>query len=165
MQPKIILVTGSVATGKTTTAKEISRKTNCEYININELIKKNKIYDNYNRKLDSYEVKINKLNTFLIKLIKKNRNGLVLDSHLSHYIDSKYADLCVVCKCDIKMLKKRLEIRGYSEEKIRENLDSEIFDVCLVEALEKKHKVIIVDTTENKLNYNIKIIIERIKEI
>ncbi len=36
--------------------------------------------------------------------------------------------------------------RKYSKEKIRENLDCEIFDVCYNEALEKGHKVKIVYT-------------------
>ena len=47
----------------------------------------------------------------------------------------------------VKGIKKRLVKRKYSKEKIRENLDAEILDVCLVEALENKHKVKVVDTT------------------
>ena len=35
-------------------------------------------------------------------------------------------------------------------EKIRTNLDCEIFDVCLVEALDKGHKVKIIDTSKKK---------------
>ena len=73
---------------------------------------------------------------------------MVIDSHLSHYLDKKYVDLCVVVKCDIKVLKKRLEKKKYSKAKIRENLDSEILDVCLVEALENGHKIKVIDTTK-----------------
>ena len=43
-------------------------------------------------------------------------------------------------------LKKRLEKRGYSKQKIRENMDAEIFDVCLNEAKEEGHKIKIVRT-------------------
>src|SRR3989344_3005263 len=86
-----------------------------------------------------------KLNNFLIKMIKKEKN-LVLDSHLSHYIQSKYVDKCIVTKCDLKELKKRLKKRKYSKEKIRTNLHCEIFDVCHIEALENKHNVKVIKT-------------------
>ena len=77
---------------------------------------------------------------------------MILDSHLSHYLDKKYADLCVVVKCDIAILKKRLEKRGYNKKKIRENLDAEIFYVCLVEAIELGHRVVVVDTSKGFKN-------------
>jgi broad-specificity NMP kinase len=50
-----------------------------------------------------------------------------------------------VCKCELKKLKKRLEKRKYSQKKIRENVDSEIFDICLNEAVEKGHQIAIYD--------------------
>ena len=46
------------------------------------------------------------------------------------------------------MLKNRLKKKKYSKDKIRENLDTEIFDVCLNEAKENRHKIIVMDTTK-----------------
>ena len=46
----------------------------------------------------------------------------------------------------LKTLKKRLEKRGYSKEKVRENLDAEIFDTCRIEALEAGHNVEVIYT-------------------
>ena len=69
---------------------------------------------------------------------------------MSHYLPKKYVDLCIVTKCGLKKLKKRLEKRKYNKKKIRENLDCEIFDICLNEAMEKGHKVKIVDTSKKK---------------
>jgi len=147
---KIIIVTGTPGTGKTKIAKKIAKQLNFRYINVHNLIKKNKIYDSYDKKRDCYVVDTKKLNKFLKDLIKKSKKSLVIDSHLSHYLPKKYVNLCIVTKCDIKILKKRLEKRKYSKEKIKENLQSEIFNICLNEAKEKKHKILIIDTT--KLN-------------
>ena len=58
----------------------------------------------------------------------------------------KYVDKCIITKCDLKELEKRLQKRKYSKEKIRENLDAEIFDTCRVEALEAGHNVEVVNT-------------------
>ena len=49
----------------------------------------------------------------------------------------------------IKELKKRLEDRGYSSLKVRENVDSEIFDICLTESMESGHKVFIIETDKD----------------
>ena len=86
----------------------------------------------------------NKKNKIKLQNIKK---GIVIDSHLSHYLPNKYADLCIVAKCDLRILKQRLKNKNYSKEKARENMDAEIFDVCLEEAKENNHKIFIVDTT------------------
>ena len=44
---------------------------------------------------------------------------------------------------------KRLKKKKYSKSKVRENLDVEIFDVCLNEAKENKHKIIVIDATKD----------------
>jgi len=140
----IITVTGSVGTGKTAISKKLAKKLKLVYVDVNGVIEKNKLRDRYIKKLDTYEVDISKLNAFLIKLINSSKKGLVIDSHLSHYLPEKNVDYCVVCKCDLSILKKRLNLRKYNKAKIRENLDSEIFDVCLVEALENKVLVFVL---------------------
>ncbi len=162
---KTIIITGSVGTGKTTLSRKLAEKLNFEYIDVNKII--NKISEGYDKKRKSKIVDIDKLNKYLIKEISiiknsnkktpikkfklnnknnKIKNGIVIDSHLSHYLPKKYVDLCVVTKCDLKTLEKRLRKRGYNKEKIRENLDAEIFDICLEEAKEKGHNIIVLDT-------------------
>jgi len=142
----VIIVTGCPATGKTTIAKKISKEKNLKYTDVNNLIKENRLYSYYDKKDKSYVVDVRKLNRFLVNLIRKDKN-IVLDSHLIHYLPAKYVDECIVTKCNLKELKKRLEKRKYHKEKIRKNLDCEIFDVCRIEALENKHKVRVVDTS------------------
>lgn len=148
---KTIIVTGTPGTGKTTLAKKLSKKLSYEYIDVNEVIKENKLKEGYDRKKKSYLIDVKKLNKSLIKVInnsKKNK-GIIIDSHLSHYLPKKYVNLCIVTKCDLKKLESRLKKkRKYPKAKIRENLDCEIFDVCLNEAKEAGHKIIVIDTTK-----------------
>lgn len=158
----VILVSGSVGTGKTSISRLIAKKLNLEYLDVNKIIKDLKLRERYLKKLDTYEVNIDKLNKVLIKIVKNNKN-LIIDSHLSHYLPSNYVDYCIICKCDIKILKNRLKKRKYNEFKIRENLDSEIFDVCLVEALENKHKVIVINTDKKTISACVDEILKKIK--
>lgn len=143
----IIIVSGTPGTGKTTIAKKIAKERNAEYIDVNKVITKYNISDGYDRKRKTKIIDVKRLNKVLIKIIKSSKKDLVIDSHLSHYLPPKYVDLCIITKCDLKTLKKRLKKKGYSTEKIKENLDAEIFDVCLNEAKELGHKIKVIDTT------------------
>ena len=167
----VIIVTGSVGTGKATLAKALSKKLNYEYVDVNKIIKKYKISEGYDKKRKTKIIDIKKLNKYLIKeinnfksIIKKTNNkktnrkkpfkknnkiikkGIIIDSHLSHHLPKKYVDLCIVTKCSLKELERRLKKRKYNKGKIRENLDAEIFDVCLNEAKEAGHKIKLVNT-------------------
>lgn len=148
---KTIIVTGTPGTGKTTLAKKLAKRSGYNYIDVNKIIKENKLEEGYDRKKKCHVVDIGKLNRSLIKSIKNYENkkikGIIIDSHLSHYLPKKYADLCIVTKCNLKALEKRLKKKGYDKNKTRENLDCEIFDVCLNEAKEAGHKILVVDSS------------------
>lgn len=146
---QVIIVTGTPGTGKTTIAKRLAKKKKAVYIDVNTVIKQHKLVDNYDKKLKTNIVDVNKLNKVLIKIIKeyqKKKQSIVIDSHLSHYLPKKYVDLCIVTKCSLKKLQRRLKKRNYPQKKIRENMDAEILDVCLLEAILNKHKVKVVTT-------------------
>jgi len=177
---KIIIVSGSVCSGKTTLAKKISKEKKFEYVDVNKVIKKHKLgkkfdkkrkckivdnkklskilidevsdykkrnFDKVLRRIKSKKLMLNKKN---IKIVSKKlgiKKGMIIDSHLSHYLPKKYVDLCIITKCsDLKKLEKRLKKRKYSKVKVEENIECEIFDICLNEALERRHKVKIIDT-------------------
>ena len=165
---KVVTITGSVGTGKTTLAKKLSKKLNYLYIDVNKIVKENKLDREYDKKRKCYVVDIKKLNRSLVKIInnykksiknefnktnsikklKKIKKGIIIDSHLSHYLPKKYVDLCIVTKCGLKELQRRLKKKKYDKDKIRENLDCEIFNVCFNEAREAGHKVVVINTTK-----------------
>jgi len=79
-----------------------------------------------------------------MKLAEMDTDELtILEGHFSHY----FADEAVVLRLVPSELRKRLEARGYSEAKIKENLESEALDVILIEAVEFCNRVSEIDTT------------------
>jgi len=158
---KVICISGSVGTGKTTLAKRLAKKLSYKYIDINKIIKEQNLREKYDRKRKCYVIDVKKLNKAIISLIKslsgtfagaggreRSRKGVIIDSHLSHYLPKKYVDLCIITKSGLKIQEKRLKKRGYNKAKIKENIECEIFDVCLNEAKEAGHNVLVVDTTK-----------------
>ncbi len=143
----IIIVSGTPGTGKTTFAKKLAKEKNYKYIDVKKLINEKNLSEGYDKKRDTEIIDTNKLNKALIVIIKENKD-IVIDSHLSHYLPKEYIDKCYITKCSLPELKRRLEKRGYSKLKIRENLDAEILDVCRIEALEAGHNVETVITDE-----------------
>lgn len=146
-----LVITGTPGAGKTVLAKKLSLLLDYAYFDVNLFVKKAHIYSSYDRKRQCYVVDEAKLAGSLIKVreqtLKTAKNGLIFDSHLSHFLPRKHADLCLVASCSLKALQQRLQERGYSKAKIRENLDAEIFEVCLSEARELGHKVVVFDAT------------------
>jgi len=154
---KVIIVTGTPGTGKTTIAKKIAKQYRFLYIDVPTLVKEHKLYEAYDKKRKCFVVDTKKFVYVIIKKLVDYRKekGIIIDSHLAHYLPKKYVDLCIVTKCNLKMLKKRLEKRGYTRNKVRENLDCEIFDVCLTEAKKQRHKILIVDSSKRVKNIRV----------
>jgi len=142
---KAIIVSGTPATGKTTLAKKLAKKHKLKYIDVNKIIKQHKLSEGFDKKRNCEIIDIKKLNKILIELIKTSGKQLIIDSHLSHYLPKKYVDRCIITKCSLKELQKRLKKRKYSKEKIGENIQAEIFDICLDEA--KKHSPEVIFTS------------------
>ncbi len=155
----VIIVTGTPGTGKTTISKHLCEMYSLRYIDVNRVISSKGLSIGYDEERDCRIVDdkrlVNELKV-LIDAFKSQRsskfNGIVIDSHLSHYLPKSYVNLCIVTRCSLQILKKRLKERGYSAAKVRENLDAEIFDTCRIEALEKGHNVVVVDTGK-KIDY------------
>ena len=118
---KLIIISGIPGTGKSSLAKFISRKTNFKILDFKKILKENKLNETYDTKRNCYFIDIKKLNKVLIKIIKNSKNNLIIDSHLGHFLPRKYVNLCIITKCELKELKRRLIKRKYSNLKIKEN--------------------------------------------
>jgi adenylate kinase len=75
-----------------------------------------------------------------------------VEGHIAHLLP---CDRIVVLRCRPDVLEKRLARRKYRMEKIRENIDAEALDVCLIETVENFSSVQILelDTTARDVTY------------
>ncbi len=71
--------------------------------------------------------------------------GYIIDWHACDLFPESWIDLVVVLRTDSTKLYDRLKARHYPEEKLQENLDSEIMEVLLEEARESYDEEIVVE--------------------
>lgn len=148
---KLILITGTPGTGKSTLAKFLAKKLGWERLDLYHYY--SQISTRYNPKKRCYEIDFKKFQKLVKEKLKKlteSKKCLILDSHISHQLPKEIVNLCIVLTSpNLKILEKRLKKRKYPLQKIRENLDSEIFQVCLNQARENGHKLLIIDIAKD----------------
>jgi len=152
---QLVIVTGTPGTGKSTITNKLCTKLGWICIDWHEILKKNRELSlGYDQSKKCYDLNLKVLEKE-IKIILKNNpsHQYVFDSHIAHLLPSNMISLVVVMKCsDIGSLKKRLTERGYSKKKVEENIECEIFEVCLDEVIEAGLKYVTFDS-EKKLDW------------
>lgn len=143
----IIAVSGVPGTGKSTVAKFIANEFDLQYVDAGALIQKNKKRYEWDAKRRSVALTPSEFTTLLRPHLRKG--NVVVDSLLSHFLPPRLVDVCVITNCDQKTLLERLTKRGWSEPKKQENLLALNFEVCLLEAREKGHRVVVWDTVKH----------------
>jgi adenylate kinase len=150
---KTICITGTPGTGKSTLAVKLSNKLGYPVLDVKNFIKKKKLAKSYDkkRKCDIVDEKLlSKEILNELKEVKKEHNpeGIIIDSHMSHYLPKSKVTLCIVTKASLKVISNRLKKRRYNKQKIKDNLEAEIFDTCYEEAKQLKHTILVIDTTK-----------------
>ena len=145
---KLIIITGTPGTGKSTLAKALAKKYKLFRLDLHQHYRKVSL--SYDPQKKCYDIDVNKLKKLVQKTIQEHPEGVIFDSHIAHLLPTKMIKVCIVLTCsNLKELQRRLKRRKYSKAKIKENLEAEIFQVCLEEAEEKGHKLIIVDAARH----------------
>ncbi|KYK38232.1 MAG: hypothetical protein AYK18_17680 [Theionarchaea archaeon DG-70] len=121
-----IAVTGTPGVGKTLVAEELCSVLELTHINVSEVA----------HELGAVIEEDEGSSVVDVDILKEKigeTDDIVIDSHFAEVFD---ADFVFVLRCEPKILVERLEQRGYSEKKVKENVMAEILDYCLVNALE-----------------------------
>ena len=144
---KVILITGTPASGKSTLASRLSTDLGFEIIEQLDFAREKGLLSEYDKKRGSFVVDEGQFSSELSKLIeekiKEHSKGVIVVGALSHFLPPKLTSLVVVTHCRLSELKERLSSRGYSPIKVSLNLEAEAFDECGVEAWEQGHPLIV----------------------
>lgn len=129
-------MTGTPGVGKTTISTKVASKLGADYVGINELVKMEHLIigqDKIRKTLIADTIKVSKR---LQQILVKSEKTTIIEGHYAvKVVPEDLISIVFVLRRNPYELKKILEKRGYSENKVNENVASEILDVCLWDAI------------------------------
>lgn len=148
---RVILITGTPCIGKTTVATALAAKLNAEYINLTDYAKAYGLIKGQDSERDTLIIDEEGMRQSLAETIDNSVNQtVIIDGHYAAaVIRPKNVAYVFVLRRNPKELKELMEKRGYNGNKLWENLQAEILDVSLVEAVQAQSgKVCELDATD-----------------
>jgi adenylate kinase len=144
-----VALTGTPGTGKTSVAT-VLEKQGFVVVSLHALAQENRCICGIDKKRDSQLVDIDKLD----KVIRKSFTTdeiVFFEGHIGHLLLTM--EKVIVLRCHPKKLKKRLLKKNWSSQKTKENIDAEILDVILCEAVEyhPMENIFEIDTTNRTI--------------
>jgi adenylate kinase len=157
-----VAITGTPGTGKSSVAT-LLQKQGYTIVRLHQLARENKCIDGIDTKRNSQLIDVNKLNNSIKTHFDKDVL-VFFEGHIGHLL--KAIDKVIILRCHPKKLKKRLMKKKWSSKKIKENIDAEIIDVILCEAVEhhSKGNIFEIDTTNKSIEKVVTIIIDIVKK-
>ena len=151
MNKRVILITGTPCVGKTTIARQLSKKLDALYINLTELAEKENLTLGQDKERKTTIIDENKMRRKIRETIDTTeKNNVIIDGHyVAAVVPKSRVSHVFVLRRNPMELREFMEKCGFQGPKLWENLASEILDVCLVEALREheKEKVCELDVT------------------
>jgi adenylate kinase len=134
---RVIIVTGTPGTGKTTVSKRLAREIGACYIPLTRHVSSHRLYRAVDNRRASKVIDMKRTRTELKRLLSTGSKPVVIDSHIPDVIAPKrIVKRVIVLRCHPKILKARLRAKRWRRSKVQENLLAEILDSCLLEAVE-----------------------------
>lgn len=129
----LISVCGTPCSGKTTSSG-LMRKKGWEVRNDGEIIRDLSLFQEEDADTEELVVDIDDVRIGFERWSKSAGPRTILEGHLSYLAPF---DICFVLRLDPTELKKRLDTRGYSNDKVMDNLESEVLGYVSIRSMEE----------------------------
>lgn len=144
-----VALTGTPGTGKTAVAFVLTKK-GYHVVPLHKFAQRNNCIVGVDEKRKSQLVDVDVLNS-CIEQEYPSTDVVLFEGHIGHLL--RCMDKIVILRCHPTQLKKRLQKKKWSVKKIKENVEAEILDVILCEAVELHHvdDIFEIDTTQKSI--------------
>lgn len=147
---KILLIGGTPGTGKSSVASQLGTKLKRTVINLGQVATDFHCLGEHDDERDTFVIDEDCLVDAIEELLDKAKSDLIIEGHYIDLVPSRPVEMAIILRVHPELLPSRLEGRKYSKEKIQENLESEIFGVCQLDAIDAfgENKVFEIDSSE-----------------
>jgi adenylate kinase len=137
--PRIILLSGTPGTGKTSVAQELFSQFQYRFISAGQVVLEENLYGAEDVARDTKVVDND--NTFFAHKLETLSEDLIFECHYADMLDHPQISLGIILRCHPTVLETRLKSRGYSDQKLRENGEAELLGASSSYMLEKQDLV------------------------
>lgn len=128
-------------------------------MNIYDFAKTYGSVETYDMDRESWIVDPDKLHDTLMIYLAAADGVWIIEGHYADIVPEQFVDKVFVLSAELRILRKRLRDRGYSEEKVSENLEAEIMQVCWTDSLDAYGESRVVKIPNNDISDTAKIIL------
>jgi adenylate kinase len=149
MKKNAVVITGTPGTGKSSVAGIVAERLGVKLLSLNIVAAESGALETKDRIRDSTLVKTGTLRKALRKILEERDGRAVVEGHFGELVPGGHVKVAIVLRANPFVLKERLSKRGYSAEKVKENVEAELVDACLIASVEAfgEDAVREVDTT------------------
>ena len=134
---KAVVITGTPGTGKSTVGRLLASRLGAALVELGELVAKEGLHLGLDEDTGSLIADLDALSGRLAGMMASSRQPLVVVGHYAQHVVLREAVLrAFVLRKNPYELMEVLRSRGYTGRKLYENLQAEILDVCLWEAVQ-----------------------------
>ena len=134
-----ILITGPVASGKTTLASLLASAIDYPHLNISKIASDSNSISSFDEELNSLVID----DELLLDHLDPLPENCIIDYHSPSLFPESWIDLIVCLTCDNQVVYDRLKKRGYSDVKINVNVDVVIMKIVEEECFESYDREIV----------------------
>uniref|UniRef100_A0A2P2NAQ2 Adenylate kinase isoenzyme 6 homolog n=1 Tax=Rhizophora mucronata TaxID=61149 RepID=A0A2P2NAQ2_RHIMU len=145
-----MLITGTPGTGKTTTSSALAEAAQLRHINVGDLVKEKNLHDGWDDELECHVINEDLVCDEVEELMEEGGN--IVDYHGCDFFPERWFDCVVVLQTDNSVLYDRLTKRGYSQAKVSNNIECEIFQVLLEEAKDSYREDIVLASRSDSID-------------
>ncbi|XKL65699.1 hypothetical protein PGB90_009119 [Kerria lacca] len=159
-----ILITGTPGVGKSTLCTEVLKHVDLDWLEISKIAKIRDCLAGYDEQFNCPIIDEDKIIDELDPVVEMG--GKIVEYHGCDFFPERWFDGIFVLRTNNTILYDRLQERGYNDLKIRKNVECEIFQSILEEAMNSYDGTIIQELHNNNINdmeKNIKIILRFIR--
>lgn len=147
----VLVLTGVPGVGKSSVARILSKRLKGTHIDLTELALKENLTLGFDEDRGVQVADLERIRERLRELYDSSDGPMIVEGHFAHdVVPAEMASMVFVLRRAPWRLKSEFERRGYAKAKVRENLEAELLDLSLVEALEAYEEEIVceIDTTD-----------------
>lgn len=133
---RTILVSGVPGVGKTTASRLLADCMGYRLVSVSELAEREGLAAGSDPLRETSVVDLERTRERLAEIIGESEAPVIVEGHFAHdLVPPEEVSHAFVLRRAPWRLRRELEARGYSEEKVRENVEAELVDVCLAGAV------------------------------